>query len=191
MKPQIADNVGTVASHIFAIEAFRWHGTTLIDVLISKLHVVCPVLFGIYGDEKLVAGKLRLGWSREEGDGPFVSEQIHFGRMTGLGAGFAGISLRNYEKAVAKNPYPDFHYWQSLARIINTPADRITQTHFVVLKAMVEGYEGKFLQFYGDSALTVLRYALIELPKRSPPSVASKALAGLLDVQRREQRLLL
>ena len=190
VKPQIADNVGTVASHIFAIEAFRWHGTTLIDILIAKLHVVCPVLFGIYGDEKSATGKIRLGWSRED-NGPFVSDQNHFGRMTGLGAGFAGISLRNYEKAVAKNPYPDFHYWQCLARITNTPTDRITQTHFVVLKAMVEGYEGKFLQFYGDYALKALRFALIELPERSPPSVASKALAGLVDVQRREQRLLL
>ena len=191
VKPQIADGVGTVASHIFAIESFRWQGHTLIDILISKLHVVCPVLFGIYGDEKSAAGKDRLGWSREEPQGPFISQQAHFARMTGLGAGFAGITLRNYEKAVAKNPYPDYHYWQCLARITNTPPNQITQTHFIVLKAMIEGYEEKFLHFYGNAALAALRNALIELPKRCPPSIASKALTGLVDVQRRELKLYL
>lgn len=190
-KPQIADNVGTISSHIFAVEALRWHGHTLIDILISKIHIVCPVLFGIYGDEKSPAGKDRLGWRREAPNGPFITELSHFGRMTGLGAGFAGISLRNYEKAVAKNPYPDYHYWQCLARVTNVPPNQITQTHFVVLKAMIEGYEGRFLQFYGDAAMAALRHALIELPKRSPQSVAAKTLAGLVDVQRRELRLLL
>lgn len=189
VKPQIADNVGTVASSLFAIDPFRWQGISFIDILISKLHVVCPVLFGIYGEENSAAGKDRIGWSREEPNGPFIPQQQHFGRMTGLGAGFAAISLRNYEKAAATNPYPEYHYWKCLARITNTPPNRITQTHFVVLKAMIEGHEDRFLMFYGDAARAALRHALIEVPKRSPQSVASKALAGLVDVQRREQKL--
>ena len=191
VKPQIADPLGTVASHIFAISDLRWKEISLIDILIAKFHVVCPVLFGIYGDEQSIEGKRRLGWSKEDDGGLFIPQQRHFERMTGLGAGFAGISLKNYEKARAKNPYPDHHYWQALARIANVPSDQITQTHFVVLKGMIEGYEAKFLQFFGDAAMAALRHVLVELPKRSPPSVASKALAGLLDVLRREKKLML
>lgn len=191
VKPIIADNLGTVASHIFAIDNFRWKGISLIDILIAKFHVVCPVLFGIYGNERTLEGKRRLGWWREEEGGAFVPEQRHFERMTGLGAGFAGISLKNYEKARAQNPYPDRHYWTSFAHIINVPPHEITETHFVVLKAMIENFEAKFLQFFGDAAIAALRLGLIELPGRSPPSVAAKSLAGLVDVLKKDKKLIL
>ena len=191
VKPIIADNLGTVASHIFAIDNFRWKGISLIDVLIAKFHVVCPVLFGIYGNERILEGKRRLGWWREEGGGAFVPEQRHFERMTGLGAGFAGISLKNYEKARAQNPYPDRHYWTSFAHIVNVPPQEITETHFVVLKAMIENFESKFLHFFGDAAIAALRLGLIELPRGSPPSVAAKSLAGLVDVLKRDKKLIL
>ena len=191
VKPLIADNLGTVASHIFALDNFRWKSISLIDVLIAKFHVVCPILFGIYGNERTLEGKQRLGWWREEDGGAFVPEQRHFERMTGLGAGFAGISLKNYEKARAQNPYPDRHYWTSLARITNIPPQEITQTHFVVLKGMIENFEAKFLQFFGDTAIAALKLVLIELPKRSPPSVAAKSLAGLVDVLQRDKKLIL
>ena len=191
VKPIIADNLGTVASHIFALDNFRWKNISLVDILIAKFHVVCPILFGIYGDERTLEGKQRLGWWREEGSGAFVPEQRHFERMTGLGAGFAGISLKNYEKARAQNPYPDNHYWTSLARIINVPPQEITQTHFVVLKGMIENFEAKFVQFFGDAAIAALRLGLIELPKRSPPSVAAKSLAGLVDVLKRDKKFIL
>lgn len=191
VKPQMADSVGTAASHIFAVDNFRWKNVSLIDILLAKYHVVCPVLFGIYGDERTTQGKQRLGWSREDEVGRFIPEQRHFERMTGLGAGFAAISLRNYEKANARNPYPDYHYWQALARITNLRPSQITQTHFVVLKGMIQNSEERFLLFFGDAAVAALRLALIELPKRSPPSVAAKALGGLVDVLKREQKLTL
>ena len=153
------------------------------------MHIVCPVLFGIYGPDQSDRGKQRLGWGQEEKGGPFVPEQRHFERMTGLGAGYAGISLKNYEKAQAENPYPDHHYWQALARMTNIPPQEITQTHFVVLKGMIEHYEAKFLQFYGDAAVAALRHVLVELPRRSPPSIAAKSLSGLVDVLRRDKKL--
>lgn len=110
--------------------------------------------------------------------------------MTGLGAGFAALAMRNYEKAKLDNPYPNVHYWKALAAIINVPPAEITQTHFVVLKAMIENYETRFLEFYGDAALAVLRVALLEFPSRGQQqSVAAKALAGLADVFRLTKKL--
>ena len=193
VSPKAADPVGIVASHIFALGEFRWEGISLIDILLAKLHVVAPAIFGISGSENTVQGKQRLGWWRGEGrsEGPFVPQQTHFERMTGLGAGFAALSLRNYEKAKVENPFPDRHYWEALARMLNVPPSEITQTHFVLLKAMIEGYETKFINFYGGAALAALSEALVELPARCPPSVTSKSLAGLIDVLRREKKLCL
>lgn len=194
VSPKAADPVGIVASHIFAISEFRWNGSSLIDILIAKMHVVCPVIWGIYGDESTKEGKLRLGWWQEDKDSKtptWVSSQEHNQRMTGLGAGFAALAMRNYEKAKLDNPYPNVHYWQALAAIINVPAAEITQTHFIVLKAMIENYETRFLEFYGDAAIAALRIALLEFPRRGEHqhSVAAKALAGLADVLRLTKKL--
>lgn len=198
VDPSAADGIGVVASHIFALGFFRWQTHSLIDILLAKLHVVAPALFGIYptvasSGEATPAGKTRLGWWREEGrsSGPFIDTQQHFMRMTGLAAGFAALSLRNYEKAKAVNPFPEHHYWICLARIASIPAGLMTQTHFVLLKALVEGYESKFIGFYGGAAVAALRELLVELPVRCQSSVASKSLAGLKDVLAREKKLFL
>lgn len=191
VSPKSADPIGIIASHIFAVTDFRWQGLSLIDILLAKLHVACPPLFGIYGSESTSEGKRRLGWWLEEPGGPFVPVQRHNERMTGLGAGFAAISLRNYEKARAENPFPDYHYWKALAAISNVPPQEITQTHYVILKAMIEGYETKFIGFFGAAAVAALRHALIDLPRMGPPSVAAKSLAGLADVLRMEKKLAL
>lgn len=193
-NPKAADPVGIVASHIFALPDFRWQGSSLIDILLAKMHVVAPVIFGIYGPEDTVQGKTRLGWWREDGqsEGPFVPQQRHFERMTGLGSGFAAISLRNYEKAKVENPYPDRHYWEALAKVTNVPPSEMTQTHFVILKGLIENYESKFIGFYGGAALAALRLVLVELPSKvTSPSVASKSLAGLADILRKEARIIL
>lgn len=192
ISPRIADPIGTIASHIFSLEDFRWHGISLIDVLIAKMHVVCPILWGIYGDETTPEGKVRIGWGREDKTGPWVSEQRHKERMIGLGAGFAAIALRNYEKARMDNPYPNTKYWQSLAYLVNTPPAEVTTTHFVVLKAMIENYETKFLEFFGDAALAALRVAVVDFPARAvQQGLAARALATLVDVFRREKKLYL
>ena len=193
VNPKRADNIGVIASHIFALDLFRWKSLTLIDILIAKLHVVAPALFGIYGQENTVQGKERVGWWRQDGrtEGPFIPDQQHFVRMTGLGSGYAAITLRNYEKAKVDNPYPERHYWEALAKITNVPPYAITQTHFVLLKGMIENYESKFIGFYGGQAVAVLKEAVVDLPARCPPSVANKSLAGLKDVLARETKLFL
>lgn len=193
VSPKAADAVGIVASHIFAFADFRWEGVSMIDILIAKMHVVCPVIWGIYGDESTTEGKNRIGWWQEEKNTQsptWVSSQEHNQRMTGLGAGFAAISLRNYEKARLDNPYPSMHYWKAISTITNVPPQLVTQTHFIVLKALIESYEQKFLEFYGNAALAALRVALVDFPQRSNhQSVAAKALVGLADVLRRDSKL--
>jgi len=194
VSPKTADPVGIIASHIFTMPAFRWNDISLIDVLTAKLHVVCPLLFGIYGDETNNPGKARIGWWREAGGGPWVSEQRHRERMTGLGAGFAALSARNYSKTELRNPFPNYKYWQSFSYILNTPAQDITQTHFVVLKAMIEYNETRMLELFGSAAIVLLRQALVEFPKRNPAlerSVGAVSLGGLADVLKKDKKIYL
>ena len=193
VSPQSADAIGIIGSSVFAQNEFRWAGEfTLIDVLIAKFHVVCPVVFGIYGPEDSVQGKQRLGWKRDE-NGAFVTEQRHSERMTGLGAGYASIALRNFDKSKLKSPYPVYHYWRALANITNVPSDEATTTHFIVLKSLIENNEGRILDFFGNAGIVALRHAVIDFPARVKirDSVAAKSVALLRDVMQKNSKLYL
>ena len=111
--------------------------------------------------------------------------------MTGLSAGYASISLRNYSKSkVSKNPYPDYHYWATVARLANTPVHDLTQTHFVVIKGLVDKYEERFIQFYGTAAVAVLRILLVELPTRLPEQMRKGgAVMGLVALAETEKKV--
>ncbi|MCJ1357845.1 MAG: hypothetical protein MMC33_007841 [Icmadophila ericetorum] len=162
IKPQLADPIGAIASAVFANSKLLWNGRPLVDILIAKYHVSCPVLYGIYGDEKTDAGKKLVGWVRTLPDEPFVTEAEHTDRMVGLGAGFAALSLRNYKKSSMVNPYPQHNWWKSLALIINTEKKYVTATHLTVLGAMIDSYEPRVLEAWGNLGGLALRTAIVE-----------------------------
>lgn len=181
-NPKAADPIGVVTAQIFSNKDFQWRGQTLIDILLAKFHKACPVLFGIRGNAKTERGRLALGWRK---DGPsWESEKSHNDRMTGLGAGFAAMSLRDFSKTSKTNPYPPTNYWKALANIVNTPENEITNTQMVVLRSMIEGYEQRFITFYGNAAVAALRVALVEFPEKAvgktTTAVAVQSLAKVL-----------
>ena len=179
-KPETADPPGILATYIFALNDFKIQGHTLINILIAKLHKTCPILFGISGNEKTAQGRAKLGWRQERDEKDqkqWVNEQTHHERMTGLGAGFAALSLRDFTKAPMPNPYPNHHYWRAVARIVNTAEP--TPSHLIVLKAMIENTTTRFCQFFGLAARVALHAALVELPQRAPQGPARTGLATL------------
>ncbi|KAL9943029.1 hypothetical protein D7B24_009095 [Verticillium nonalfalfae] len=189
-NPKSAEPIGIVAAHLFSNPDFHWRGKPMIDILIAKFRVACPVLFGARGNDRTEAGRIAVGWRRE--DGRWISEQAHSDRMTGLGAGFASISLRDFSKASKKNPYPPSHYWTAMAKIVNSPPALISNTQYTVLKAMIDGHETRFLQFYGNAAIEALRTALVEFPKKAPAtSHTAQALQVLGQVLQRDSGLAL
>ncbi|KAL8798971.1 MAG: hypothetical protein Q9182_006249 [Xanthomendoza sp. 2 TL-2023] len=192
VSPRLAEPIGVAAVNFFARDEFRVNGVSLIDILIAKYHVVCPPIFGIYGSESSDQGRERLGWWREEAGGPWISEQLHQDRMTGLGAGYAAISLRTFENSRMINPYPPYHFWRALAAILNVPAGQVTDTHFILLRALIENSEQRFLLFFGDSAKQLMRFAIVEYPKRaSKDSVAAKVLSNLGNTMKKDKKLYL
>ncbi|KAK1778096.1 GLE1-like protein-domain-containing protein [Copromyces sp. CBS 386.78] len=189
-RPETADPVGVCIAAVFSDPAFAWRGASMIDILLAKFRIVCPVLWGYRGSEKTEQGRARIGWWRD--NGRWVTEQAHFDRMTGLGAGFAAISLRNFGSSKKQNPYPPRHYWAAMAKIVNTPSAEISNTQCVVLKAMIQNYEEKFIHAYGTAALAALRTALVEFPARAPvKSSAVNSLQVVYDLLRKSTGLVL
>ncbi|KAK0636285.1 GLE1-like protein-domain-containing protein [Bombardia bombarda] len=170
-RPETADPVGVCVAGTFSEPDFLWRGISLIDILMAKFRIVCPVLFGYRGNEKMQQGRQRIGWWKE--NGTWVTEQQHMDRMTGLGAGYAAIALRKFGGSKKENPYPPRNYWTAMAKIVNTPADDISNTQCVVLKSMIQNYEQRFIEFYGTAALAALRTALLEFPTRAPQKSAA------------------
>ncbi|KAI0897717.1 GLE1-domain-containing protein [Annulohypoxylon nitens] len=181
-QPKIADPIGVTVAIIFSKDVYLWRGKTLIDILMAKFRVTCPVLFGYRGNEKTEQGRLRLGWKKSGGG--FIPEQQHSDRMKGLGAGYAAIALRNFGKTKNTNPWPPSNYWIAMSKIVNTPPADISETQFVVLRAMIETSEEKFIQFYGNSAIAALRKALVEFPEKAvnktPGAAGLQVLAEIL-----------
>ncbi|KAI5461382.1 GLE1-like protein-domain-containing protein [Mariannaea sp. PMI_226] len=180
-----AEPVGVFTAQIFSTKEYHWRGQSLIDILMAKFRVACPVLFGYRGNDRTERGRLALGWRKE---GPaWITEQSHNDRMTGLGAGFASLSLRDFSKTSKTNPYPPVHYWKALAGIVNSPIGETSNTQYVVLCSMLQGHEQRFLTFYGNAAIAALRLALIEFPKKAPDNATAagslRALADLLQVE--------
>lgn len=186
-----AEPAGVLAVQILAMEEFSFDGASMIDILLAKFHISCPVLWGISGTESTVAGKKRIGW-RVEG-GSLVTDQRHSERMTGLGAGFAAISLRNFSKSRLRNPFPPREYWESLANIVNVPPEEVQLTHLTVLKSMVENATERFILFFDGAAVAALRHALVEFPRTLPgrlrSSPACKALEMLVEQLGTEKNL--
>lgn len=173
VAPKAAEPIGTIAIRIFAANEFRWQGISLIDILIAKFHAICPVLFGMYRKS------------------PATKKQCQGEALTGLGSGFASLSLRDFGKAKVQNPFPPTNYWQAIAWIVNTPPKELAQEHFIVLKALTEHHAGKFILFFGLAAVVALKKAIVELPQQAPKSAASSALSTLQATLRRDMNLTL
>ncbi|PBP16479.1 GLE1-like protein [Diplocarpon rosae] len=171
VNPRIAEPIGIIVHNIITFPAFLWRGKSLVDIIMAKFRVSLPVVFGERGNERTEEGRKRLGWKRI--DGGWISEQAHNDRMRGLGAGYAALCLRNYTKSTRENPWPATYYWNAIALIVDTPPQERNQTQALILNAMIEGFEKKFIDFYGNMAVAALRAALITFPNEASEQTAA------------------
>lgn len=157
--------VGLIAASLLADARYMWRGIPLTDVLIAKLHRLCPILFGVRGTMDTDQGRERLGFLSKNGE--YIPENEYDQRMRGLGAGYASLSLRSFN---AKAPaIPMSAYWLAVAQICNTPAEHLWPAHFQLLHGLLRDYHKKFLTFYGAQARGVLRRATYDVPARALP----------------------
>ncbi|KAI7598083.1 hypothetical protein KC346_g14390, partial [Hortaea werneckii] len=166
METETADGVGVLLVTIFSVPNYRWNGQSLIDVLWAKYHVVCPPLFGITGPQNTPQGRKRLGWWTE--NAVFLSEELHYQRMRGLGAGFSALTLRDFSRSANPNPAPNRLWWEALARILNLPPGHPQLTHYVLVKALLADHVPRILQIFAAAGKAVIRKATAEFPQKGP-----------------------
>jgi len=189
----IVDAIGVATVQIFSRPEFTWRGQSLIDILIAKFRITCPVLFGIRGSESTEEGRRRLGWTRV--DGTYVSDQQHRSAMTGLAAGYSAITLRDFSRAKVGSPWHPSHFWQTLSCIVSTPPKQASPTQYVVARGLLDGFEGPFLKFYGQAAVEAMTVVCINFTQQAdaPDSVVQRqsaavgGLEGLADKMYKER----
>ncbi|KAF2094733.1 hypothetical protein NA57DRAFT_79902 [Rhizodiscina lignyota] len=173
IKPTKAEPLGLLVTSIFGHNLIQVAGQLhLADIHLAKYHHECPALFGIY--DILPKG--------------FTSEYAE--KMTGLAAGFAATTLRKYPPGLrSKNPFPSSLYWSALARIVNTPPAAITDTLFIVLKALLDpAYAAKFIEEYGNIGILLLKRAVVEFPASSN-NVAAMSIKVMADLYAKKLNL--
>jgi nucleoporin GLE1 len=173
--------VGISVAFIFGHNNLRWQGESFVDVFLAKYHKVCPVLFGIYGPENTRAGRDRIGWGTE-GDS-YIETALHQEEMMGLAMGWSAVTLRDFKTSTsARNSLPAWHFWASVANIVNVPTKDVQETHLIVLKNMLEHYADKFVKFYGQAAMVALRRAVVTFPEGVKDSTARSGLVLLREI---------
>ncbi|KAB8338824.1 hypothetical protein FH972_021768 [Carpinus fangiana] len=190
-KPETADPLGLACVLVFANTDLRWQGFPLSDILLAKLHRTVPVLFGINGKEDTESGRKNLGWAREPHapDGDWLSEQQSTEKWIGLGAGFAACTLRVY-RSPALNPLPPTLFWESTARLLNTPVAERTQAHFFLLKAFVEYATPKIIGTFGRAGALLIRRAIVSYPAESHGAKGANSLASAAIAVKRDYNLI-
>ncbi|KAE9969551.1 hypothetical protein EG328_006468 [Venturia inaequalis] len=173
--------VGISVAFMFGHMTMRWNGESFIDIFLAKYHKACPVLFGIYGPENTQAGRNRIGWGKE-GDS-WIDTAIHQEEMMGLAMGWSAVTLRDFKTSkTAQNSLPAYHFWASVANIVNVPAKDVQETHLIVLKNILEHYADKFVNFYGQAAMVAMRRAVVEFPAPLKESTARSGLILLREI---------
>jgi nucleoporin GLE1 len=191
INPKYAEPIGILAAQIFSLDGVSHKGYAMSDILWAKFRVVCPALWGFYGNETTEAGKIANGWPRVEPGGRFVKDQIYADRMSGLGAGFAAITLRNFGRSALQNPFPNPLFWNAVHKIVTVPADEVQNTHFLLLTAMLRTSGERIILFFGHVGLAMMRQAIVDFPARvSKQSTAGAMLQLLRDLYKRDKNII-
>lgn len=172
---RIIQELGLIAASLFADQKYMWKGISLIDVLLAKMHHICPIMFGVRGNMSTVEGQKRLGWMPI--DKQPATGEIYMQRIRGMSAGFAAMSLRAFKTVPA---LPMSEYWRCLVHVCNTPPQDLYPGHFSILNGLLRDFYKKFLGFYGVQARGVLRRAVVDVPTRAPERC--KDAAGIISV---------
>jgi nucleoporin GLE1 len=169
------DPIGILVCWVVSLGEFRIHENAFADIILAKYHHEAPILFGIFGPENTESGRRRLGWATES-DGSWADVQTHTERLNGLSIGFGALTLRDFSRVKEKNAFPNWMYWKALSCIVNVPPQQLTRSHAIALRGLINLYADKFISFYGQYGMMVLRKALVELPAKAPATASLDSL---------------
>lgn len=166
VNPRAAQKIGKAASMLFAKPSITYHHRSMISILLAKFRKEIPILFGVRGSEATERGRTAINWARM-GDGSWVDSGVHNNTMTGLAAGFSAIGLRSYALSQMNNPCPPVIWWNAFAAVTRHNGQPVENTHYTILKALVEHNEMVIKNFFGDRGLAAFVNAIYVFPSKA------------------------
>lgn len=155
--------------------------------LLAKFYKSCPFLLGYSCSQDTEEGRIRLGWSRDESTGKWENETQHNERLSGIATLYFVITrlklnhtFNRYDPSNTIHPLPISNSWIFLSRIVDTPIEELSETHYTIVGAWWDACANEFLQAYCKQSIKLLRLISHEWTKIGGKSSAAKVRLSLL-----------
>lgn len=154
-----ATPIGICISSALARPNTGANGHSFLDIILARLWKHNAILRGELAPVNPAAPNeselVRLGYRRDD-SGAWEKEEDYGNRLSGLCAGYASIASRNFTKVSLKNPHPMANLWFLFAHYMNSPIERLSNTHFFCLKTMLELSHKSLMQIYAQQGVKMV-----------------------------------
>ncbi|KAK9358666.1 GLE1-like protein-domain-containing protein [Lipomyces starkeyi] len=118
------------------------------DLLIARIVKKCPYVIGYSCSIDTEEGRIRMGYKRIEGK--WEDDAMYCERMGGIASVWGVMTQIGFPlNSNISHPYPLYHSWTFLSRMLNLPPASLTNAHFTVMAAWWELTARRFLIAYG------------------------------------------
>ncbi|KAK9245998.1 GLE1-like protein-domain-containing protein [Lipomyces tetrasporus] len=125
------------------------------DLLIARFVKKCPYVIGYTCSVDTEEGRIRMGYKRIEGK--WEDDAMYCERMGGIASVWGVMTQIGFPlNANISHPYPMYHSWTFVSRMLNLPPESLTNAHFTVMASWWELTARRFLVAYGKQAHKLL-----------------------------------
>ncbi|KAK9237410.1 GLE1-like protein-domain-containing protein [Lipomyces kononenkoae] len=118
------------------------------DLLIARIVKKCPYVIGFSCSINTEEGRIRMGYKRIEGK--WEDDAMYCERMGGIAAVWGVMTQIGFPlNSNIAHPYPIYHSWTFISRMLNLPPECLTNAHFTVMASWWELTARRFLVAFG------------------------------------------
>lgn len=128
------------------------------DVLIPKIIDACPLLIGYVVPIDTAEGRKTMKLKDNE------SAEQYNERMIAITATWTAITISEPLNKNDIHPYPIDNSWKFIARVLNTPVNLLTNTHFALICGWWDIASKTFENAFGKQGTKVLQALCVQLP---------------------------
>ncbi|KAK9370650.1 GLE1-like protein-domain-containing protein [Lipomyces kononenkoae] len=118
------------------------------DLLIARIVKKCPYVIGYSCSIDTEEGRIRMGYKRIEGK--WEDDAMYCERMGGIASVWGVMTQIGFPlNSNIVHPYPIYHSWTFISRMLNLAPESLTNAHFTVMASWWELTARRFLVAYG------------------------------------------
>jgi nucleoporin GLE1 len=150
------------------------------ELLLARFVKKCPLVIGYTCAIDTEEGRIRMGWKRK-GE-KWEEPNLYSERLSGICAVWTAITISQVQTGGQPHPYPVANSWRFAARMVNTPVELLTDTHFSVMGVWWDVASEIFLSEYGRQGQKLLELIhtkwIAQVTDRKYPSALRLLLLG-------------